>query len=59
VFEPIDVGADEPVILGVSIGVGRADMVGVTSLDDVDALLGAADDSMYRAKRSGGNRVVS
>ncbi|HEX7132731.1 MAG TPA: diguanylate cyclase [Iamia sp.] len=56
---PIDVGADEPVMLGVSIGVGRADMVGVTSLDDVDALLGAADSSMYRAKRSGGNRVVS
>jgi diguanylate cyclase (GGDEF)-like protein len=59
VAEPIDVGADEPVGLGVSIGVGRADMVGVTSLDDVDALLGAADHSMYRAKRSGGNRVVS
>jgi diguanylate cyclase (GGDEF)-like protein len=59
VAEPIDVGADEPVMLGVSIGVGRADMVGVTSLDDVDALLGAADHSMYRAKRSGGNRVVS
>lgn len=56
---PIDVGATAPVTLGVSIGVGRADMVGVTSLDDVDALLGAADDSMYRAKRSGGNRVVS
>lgn len=58
VAEPIDVGADDPVQLGVSIGVGRADMVGVTSLDDVDALLGAADHSMYRAKRSGGNRVV-
>ncbi|HEU5152725.1 MAG TPA: diguanylate cyclase [Iamia sp.] len=59
IAEPIDVGADEPVLLGVSIGVGRADMVGVTSLDDVDALLGAADHSMYRAKRSGGNRIVS
>ncbi|QYG94639.1 diguanylate cyclase [Iamia sp. SCSIO 61187] len=59
VAQPIDVGAAAPVSLGVSIGVGRADMVGVTSLDDVDALLGAADDSMYRAKRSGGNRVVS
>lgn len=56
---PIDVGADEPVLLGVSIGVGRADLIGVTSLDDVDALLGAADHSMYRAKRSGGNRIVS
>jgi diguanylate cyclase (GGDEF)-like protein len=59
IAEPIEVGADAPVSLGVSIGVGRADMVGVTSLDDVDALLGAADHSMYRAKRSGGNRVVS
>ncbi|MGY6500727.1 MAG: diguanylate cyclase domain-containing protein [Acidimicrobiales bacterium] len=57
VARPIHVDPHGEITVSVSIGLGRADLDEVTSIDDVDALVRAADRAMYRAKDSGKNQI--
>lgn len=53
----IEVESDTMVSASVSIGIGRADLGSVTSVDDIDELVRLADRAMYQAKNSGKNQV--
>jgi len=52
---PLDIGADVMASVGASIGVAFFPADG----RDADALTKVADQRMFEAKRSGGNRIVS
>lgn len=57
IAQAIAIGPDGAITASVSIGIGRADLGEVTSIDDVDALVRVADRAMYEAKHSGKNQV--
>ncbi|MFP4513402.1 MAG: diguanylate cyclase domain-containing protein [Acidimicrobiales bacterium] len=57
IAQAIAIEPDGAITASVSIGIGRADLGEVTSIDDVDALVRVADRAMYEAKHSGKNQV--
>ena len=57
IAQSIEIEPDTTVSASVSIGIGRADLGSVTSIDDIDALVQVADRAMYDAKHSGKNQI--
>jgi diguanylate cyclase (GGDEF)-like protein len=57
IAKAIEVDGHGLISVSISIGVGRADLGAVSSVDDIDALVRVADQAMYQAKTGGKNRV--
>lgn len=54
---PVALDSGELVAASMSIGIGRADLGSIASIDDIDQLVEVADQAMYAAKQSGKNQV--
>ena len=55
---PFDLPSGPRVSISASIGVTRAALDTLVSIDDVDAVLQIADQAMYRAKNAGKDQVA-
>jgi diguanylate cyclase (GGDEF)-like protein len=55
---PLSVPDGPRITISASIGVARADVDALGSIDDVDAVLEIADQAMYRAKHAGKDQVA-
>jgi diguanylate cyclase (GGDEF)-like protein len=58
VRRPIDIAGGVWVEVSASIGVARSTIPVLSGDEDLEAVLAAADDAMYRAKRDGKNQVA-